>query len=36
MNIIHPSSNISSGADIEEKVQIGPFCYIGKNVKIRK
>ena len=36
MNMIHPSSNISSRADIEKNVQIGPFCYIGENVRIRK
>ncbi len=36
MSKIHPSAIISSRAQIDEDVEIGPFCVIGDNVKIGK
>jgi UDP-N-acetylglucosamine acyltransferase len=32
--VIHPSAVIESGAEIGEDVEIGPFCYIGSEVRI--
>ena len=34
MNNIHPTSIISSKADISDNVEIGPYCTVEKNVKI--
>ncbi len=31
---IHPSSIIEAGADIADDVTVGPFCYIGANVRL--
>ena len=36
MPLIHPTSVIDPGADISEDVEIGPFCYIEKDVRIGK
>lgn len=36
MPLIHPSSIVDSDADISENVEIGPFCFIEKDVKIGK
>ena len=33
---IHPSSLVEKGAKIARDVRIGPFCYIGPNVKIAR
>jgi UDP-N-acetylglucosamine acyltransferase len=33
---IHPSSIVSSKAEIDEDVEIGPFCVIEDDVKIGK
>lgn len=33
---VHPSSIVSSKAEIADDVEIGPFCTIGDNVKIGK
>ena len=32
--MIHPSSIISSKAEIDSSVNIGPFCIIDDNVKL--
>ena len=34
--MIHPSSVVSKKAQIDDSTSIGPFCYIGDNVKIGK
>ena len=34
--MIHPTSIISTKAEIDPSVNIGPFCVIGSNVKIGK
>ena len=34
--MIHQSSVISKTAEIDDSTEIGPFCYIGDNVKIGK
>lgn len=34
MSRIHPSSEVSSKAEIAEDVEIGPFCLIGPEVKL--
>lgn len=31
---IHPSSVVEPGAEIGENVQIGPFCYLGADIKL--
>ena len=31
---IHPSAIVADGATLEDGVEVGPFCYIGPNVKI--
>jgi UDP-N-acetylglucosamine acyltransferase len=36
MTKIHPSAIVEKGAELDSNVEVGPFCYIGKNVKIRK
>ncbi len=36
MTKIHPTAIIADGAQIHESVEIGPYCVIGKNVKIGK
>ena len=35
-NAIHPSAIISSKAEIEEDVAIGPFCIVGDGAHIKK
>lgn len=32
--VVHPSSIVESGAVLDERVMVGPFCYIGKNVRV--
>ena len=34
--MIHPTSVVEEGAEIASDVEIGPFCRIGKHVKIGK
>ena len=34
--MIHPSAIIEAGASIAEGVNIGPFCYIGKDVTLKE
>ncbi len=36
MPLIHPTSMVDPKADISDDVEIGPFCYIEKDVKIGK
>ena len=36
MSKIHPTAIIKSGAKIDKSVTIGPFCCIGKNVRLDK
>ena len=31
---IHPSAIVADGATLENGVEVGPFCYVGPNVKI--
>lgn len=31
---LHPAAIVSEGANLEEEVEIGPFCIIGENVEI--
>ncbi len=31
---IHPSSVVEDGAVLDDSVEIGPFCYVGPNVRI--
>ena len=33
-NLVHPSAVVENGAQISSGVSIGPFCYIGPNVKL--
>jgi UDP-N-acetylglucosamine acyltransferase len=33
---IHPSAIIHEGAEIDQDVEVGPFCIVGSNVKIGK
>jgi UDP-N-acetylglucosamine acyltransferase len=34
--MIHPTAIIEHGAHIDDSVEIGPYCTIGRNVKIKK
>lgn len=34
--MIHPTAIIEKGAEIDETAEIGPYCTIGKNVRIKK
>lgn len=34
--IIHPTASIDPSAEIEEGVVVGPFCVIGKGVRLRR
>ena len=34
MSLIHPTAVIADGAEVDKTARIGPFCVIGKNVKI--
>ena len=34
--MIHPGAIVSNGAKISKNVKIGPFSFIGKNVKLVK
>ena len=34
--MIHPTAIIENGARIDETAEIGPYCTIGKSVKIKK
>jgi UDP-N-acetylglucosamine acyltransferase len=36
MPLIHPTSVVDPGADISDEVEIGPFCFIEKDVRIGK
>ena len=33
--MIHSSSVIDKKAEISDQVNIGPFCYVGPNVKLK-
>jgi UDP-N-acetylglucosamine acyltransferase len=34
--MIHPTAVIEKGAEIDETAEIGPYCVIGKNVRIKR
>ena len=31
---IHPSAIVSDGAELDDSVEVGPFCFVGPNVRI--